>query len=187
MKTRDDPSVLLSRPKCRYLVLRKTPTYLNTMFKPCCYSEQNRFEIFKWEPNDPKFDITNGKLGRRVLKSKEVSNLQHRFLTTSGCRGYQHYHFAEYNRKILYVTEKDFQPSCLCFKRPQISVYQIDEEMQDNDLESLLTTQAEKDETRDVQSSILGKAIIPFSIFSFKCSILDRDDNPIFHISGSKF
>ena len=62
--------------------------FLNTLFKPCCYVQENAYKIYKWIPNDPKFDIINGKSGKRLMKIKEKSSLGMRCCVPAHCRGY---------------------------------------------------------------------------------------------------
>ena len=106
------------------------PPFLNTMFKPCCYRQQNSYKVYKWIPNDPTYDKTNGETGKRIMKIKEQSSYCQRCLVPASCRGYDGYFIAENNRKVVFQHHKDCQPTLLCCKRPQIDVNILDQELE---------------------------------------------------------
>ena len=85
----DDPIVLLSKPSYKTVVMKMKAPYLNTLFKCCCYTQENAYKLYKWIPNDPVYDVTNGKSGKRIMKVKERSALPMRCFMPASCRGYE--------------------------------------------------------------------------------------------------
>ena len=86
---KDDPIALLDKPSYKTIVIKMKAPLLNTLFKCCCYTQENVYKIYKWEPNDAEHDLTNGKAGKRIMKIKENSSLLSRCFTPSSCRGYE--------------------------------------------------------------------------------------------------
>jgi hypothetical protein len=75
MKAKDDPITLLSKPSYKTVVMKMKAPFLNNLFCACCYTQENAYKLYKWIPNDPKWDVTNGKSGKRIMKIKEKSSL----------------------------------------------------------------------------------------------------------------
>ena len=100
------PSLLLARYD--FVVVKTKPQFLNTILKPCCYTAQNSYKIYKWKPNDTKFDKTNGETGKRIMKLKEHSGCCARLCLPTSCRGYDGYYVAEHNRKVVFMIQKPF-------------------------------------------------------------------------------
>ena len=57
---KDYPASLLAKESYKFIVIKMKAPYLNTLFKPCCYSQQNSYKVYKWIPNDSDYDKTNG-------------------------------------------------------------------------------------------------------------------------------
>jgi len=72
---KNDPIVLLEKPSYKQIVIKMTAPYLNTIFCPCCYTSENVYKVYKWIPNDSKYDVINGMSGKRIFKMKEQSSL----------------------------------------------------------------------------------------------------------------
>ena len=104
MENKDHPSILLQR--YNFIVIKVKPQYKNLLLKPCCYTSENSYKVFKWIPNDPKYDKTNGSFGKKIMKLNEVSGCCMRCLVPSGYRGYDGYYVAEFNRKVVYMVTK---------------------------------------------------------------------------------
>lgn len=68
---KNDPRSLLSKASYKTVVLKMKAPYLNNIFAPCCYAQENTYKLYKWIPNDEKYDIINGISGKRILKIKE--------------------------------------------------------------------------------------------------------------------
>jgi hypothetical protein len=88
MHAKDDPIRLLDKPSYKHVVMKMKAPFLNTLFKPCNYTMENAYKIYKWIPNDPKYDVSNGKSGKRIMKIKEKSSLPMRCCVPAKCRGY---------------------------------------------------------------------------------------------------
>ena len=102
MKEKDDhPIILLDKPSYKTVVMKMKAPYLTTMYKPCCYSQENTYKIYKWLPNDPRWDVTNGKSGKKIMKIKESSSLCMRCCASESCRGYEASFIAESNHKVV--------------------------------------------------------------------------------------
>jgi hypothetical protein len=80
MNSRDDPMFLLKKPAYKHVILKMKPPYLNNMFGFCCYKASNTYKLYKWIPNDSRYDMTNGKSGKRILKIREQSSFISRCL-----------------------------------------------------------------------------------------------------------
>ena len=104
MINKDHPSFLLQR--YNFVVVKTKPQYLNTLCKPCCFTAANSYNVYKWEPNDPQYDKTNGHSSKRIMKIKEHSNCCLRCLCPASLRGYESYFVAEYNRKVAFMFSK---------------------------------------------------------------------------------
>ncbi len=68
---KDDPISLLSKDSYHTVVMKMKPPLLNTLFRSCCYTQENAYKLYKWIPNDPEYDVANGKSGKRIMKLKE--------------------------------------------------------------------------------------------------------------------
>ena len=86
---KNDPITLLSKSTYKTIVIKMKAPYLNTLFKACCYTQENSYKVYKWIPNDLKDEVTNGKSGKRIMKLKEKSTLPMRCLIPASCRGYE--------------------------------------------------------------------------------------------------
>lgn len=115
MNAKDDPVLLLSKPSYKHIVLKMKAPLLNNIFAACCYSSENDYKIYKWIPNDPKWDVTNGKSGKRIMKIKEKSSLLMRCVAPVSCRGYEANFIAENTRKFFFSMSRPFKPTILCF------------------------------------------------------------------------
>ena len=72
---KDYPGNLLAKESYQFLLMKVKPTYLNSLFKVCCYTQSNSYKIYKWIPNDKVYDRTNGEAGKRIMKIKEESSM----------------------------------------------------------------------------------------------------------------
>lgn len=124
---KDDPIALLSKPSYRTVVMKMKAPYLNNIFKLCCYTSENVYKIYKWEPNDHHFEITEGRSGKRIMKLKEKSSLPMRCFVPSSCRGYDGEYEAENNRAVAFEMSRPVKCTLLCFSRPEISVYYVNQ------------------------------------------------------------
>jgi hypothetical protein len=123
MNSKDDPMLLLNKKSYKQVVMKMKAPFLNNLFMPCCYSQENSYKLYKWIPNDARYDVTNGKSGKRIMKIKEKSGLALRTLCPSGCRGYVGKFQAENSRKIVFEMERQTKPTMLCIGRPTCNVF----------------------------------------------------------------
>ena len=166
------------------------------MFKPCCYTAGNSYKIYRWKPNDEKYDVTNGEVGKRLMKLKEQSDLcPTRCLVPASCRGYSGNFIAEVNRKILFTMQKPAKCSFLCFKRPTATCSVLNEDqdtgVQLEDRDSQITRIAEMRLTENGKYKLIDKEDIgwvelPFGMLTFTCNIFNHEGEMIFKIKSSK-
>lgn len=90
MDTANDPVLLLSKPQYNFVCIKVKPSPLNCPLKPlpCCYNFERDYKVFKWLPRDARYDKTEGKVGKRILKIKERTSQCQRYCLPSCCRGY---------------------------------------------------------------------------------------------------
>lgn len=119
---KDDPITLLNKSSYKTIVMKQKAPHLNCLFKPICYTQENSYKIYKWIPNDPEYDMTNGKSGKRIMKIKEKSSMHMRWLMPSSCRGYEGQFQSENNRRIMFNLKRPIKCTFACFARPELSV-----------------------------------------------------------------
>lgn len=99
------------------------------MFCLCCYSSENAYKIYKWIPNDEKYDKINGEQGKRVMKLKEKSSCCRRCITPASWRSYRGHYISEYDRKVVFTLEKPLKAGICCAQRPTLEVNLLDNEL----------------------------------------------------------
>ena len=70
--SKDHPALLLNKNSYQYIAVQVKPNYSN-ICSPCCYSAENSLKVYKWKPNDAKWQLTNGELGKKIMKIREKS------------------------------------------------------------------------------------------------------------------
>ena len=100
---------------------------------------------------------------------------------------------AEHNRKVQFVVRRPLKLSCMCLGRPQIEVHALDQELDSrvmDDEEKMLVArikdELDKEKAALVKSEFIGRAEIPWRLFSFEVVLRDAADEPILSIVGSR-
>ena len=196
MKNKDHPQTLLAKNSYSFVALRMKPKYLNTIGACCCYTAENAYYLHKWLPNDTKFDKSNGELGKKIMKLKESSPWTQRFFVPACWRGYTGFCIAECDKEIVFSLDKPTKLPICCCKRPEITVNYLDhnensKKLNDTEVDPLTKKEIIKDlEEEDcelVNFHKIGRAVIPFSLMSFECTIYNQDNIPTFRIYATRF
>ena len=124
--TKDHPAILLNKDSYQWIAVQMKPQYLSTIFKPCCYTAENSYKVYKWKPDDPKYRKTDGEVGKKIMKIREKSHVCLRCCCLPSRRHYVGYCQAEYNQQIVFTLDRPYKCSLLWFQRPTVKVNILD-------------------------------------------------------------
>ena len=97
-KSKDHPALLLNKDSYQWLAVQMKPQYINFLFRACGYTAENAYNVYKWKPDDPTYQKTEGEIGKKIMKIRERSNFFLRCCLLPCIRPYDSYCLAEYNK-----------------------------------------------------------------------------------------